>query len=92
MKCTNYLFVAILENDRHLGFLIDQSYRMELITIEMSLAKFGDCISIHPKNAYRPTICSKVSVAHKICNCRKILCRPTLHLAIYMQGSVYTRP
>ena len=55
MKCNIYLFVAILENVRHLGFLIGHSYRMDLITIEMSYAKFGDCITIctiHPKNAY----------------------------------------
>ena len=55
MKCKMYLFVAILENDRHPGFLIGQSYRIDLITIEMSHAKFGDCITfctIHPKNAY----------------------------------------
>ena len=50
-----YLFVAILENGRHLGFSIGQSYRMDLITIEVSHAKFGDCITIctiHPDNAY----------------------------------------
>ena len=55
MKCKIYLFVAILENVRHLGFLIGHSYRMDLITIEMSHAKFGDCITIctiHPNNAY----------------------------------------
>ena len=40
MKCKIYLFVAILENGRHIGFLIGQSYRMDLITIEMSHAKF----------------------------------------------------
>ena len=49
-----YLFVAILENGRHLGFSIDQSHGMDLITIEMSHANFGACIiicTIHPKNA-----------------------------------------
>ena len=49
-----YLFVAILENGRHLGFSIDQSDGMDLITIEMSHADFGACIiicTIHPKNA-----------------------------------------
>ena len=49
-----YLFVAILENGRHLGFSIDQSDGMDLITIEMSHANFGACIvncTIHPKNA-----------------------------------------
>ena len=49
-----YLFVAILENGRHLGFSIDQSDGMDLITIEMSHANFGVCIvicTIHPKNA-----------------------------------------
>ena len=49
-----YLFVALLENGRHLGFSIDQSDGMDLITIEMSHAKFDACIiicTIHPKNA-----------------------------------------
>ena len=49
-----YLFVAILENGRHLGFSIDQSEGMDLITIEMSHANFGACIiicTIHPNNA-----------------------------------------
>ena len=48
------LFVAILENGRHLGFSIDQSDGMDLITIEMSHANFGACIiicTIHPNNA-----------------------------------------
>ena len=55
MKCKMYLFVAIFENGHHLGFSIGESYRMDLITIEMSHAKFGDCFTIctiHPKNAY----------------------------------------
>ena len=46
--------MAILENGRHLGFSIDQSDGMDLITIEMSHANFGACIvicTIHPKNA-----------------------------------------
>ena len=49
-----YLFVAILENGRHLGFSIDQSDGMDLITIEMSHANVGACIiicTIHPENA-----------------------------------------
>ena len=49
-----YLFVAILENGRHLGFSIDQSDGMDLITIEMSHANFDACIiicMIHPNNA-----------------------------------------
>ena len=49
-----YLFVAILENGRHLGFSIDQSDGMDLITMEMSHANVGACIiicTIHPKNA-----------------------------------------
>ena len=48
------MFVAILENGGHLGFSIDQSDEMDLITIEMSHANFGACIvicTIHPKNA-----------------------------------------
>ena len=52
--------MAILENGRHLGFPIDQSDGMDLITIEMSHANFGACIvvcAIHPKNAnYLPHI------------------------------------
>ena len=49
-----HLFVAILENGRHLGFSIHQSDRIYLITIEMSHANFSACITIgriHPKNA-----------------------------------------
>ena len=49
-----YLFVAILDNGRHLGFSIDQSDGMDLISIAMSHANFGACIiicTIHPKNA-----------------------------------------
>ena len=49
-----YLFVALLENGRHLVFSIDQSDGMDLITIEMAHANFGPCITmcpIHPKNA-----------------------------------------
>ena len=49
-----YLFVAILENGRHLGFSIDQSDGMDLKTIEMSHANFGACIIMcmsHPMNA-----------------------------------------
>ena len=63
MKCNIYMFVAILENGRHLGFSIGKSCRMDLITIEMSHAKFGDCITIctiHPKNN---TICSTVGLS-----------------------------
>ena len=55
MKCKMYLFVAILENGRNLGFSIGQSYRMNLTNIEMSHAKFGDCTTIctiHLKNSY----------------------------------------
>ena len=104
MKCKMYLFVAILENGRHLGFVIGKSYRMDLISIEMSHAKFGVCITIctiYPKNAYYllHSKCSNVpqgkcynmpqrNLAHEICNCRKIRC--ILHLASYIQGSVYT--
>ena len=59
-----YLFVAILENGRHLGFSIDQSDGMDLITIEMSHANFDACIiicTIHPKNA-NVTTCPKATV------------------------------
>ena len=55
MKCEICLFVAILENGHHLGFLIGQFYRMDLITIQMSHAMFGDCITTC-------TICSTLSV------------------------------
>ena len=62
MTCKIYLFVAILENDRHLGFFIGQSYRMDLITIEMSHARFGDCITICAITPKMHTICFIVSV------------------------------
>ena len=46
--------MAILENGRHLGFSIDHSDGMDLITIEISNANFGACIiicMIRPNNA-----------------------------------------
>ena len=69
-----YLFVAILENGRHLGFSIDQSDGMDLITIEISHANFGACIIIcttHPKNANyllhsRPYFCRTRDDSHEI--------------------------
>ena len=81
MKCRMYL----LESGRHLGFMIGQSYRMDLITIEMSHAKFGDCITIctiKPKNACHllHNKCYNLPqgkcynmpqrhIGHEICNC-----------------------
>ena len=107
MKCKMYLLVAVLEkmateNGRHLGFLIGQSYKMDLITIVMSHAMFGDCITIctiSPKNAYYLLYSKNLPqgkcynmpqrhLAYEICNCRKIRC--TLHQASYIHGSVYT--
>ena len=44
----------MLENGRHLGFLIGPSGRIDLMTINMPHANFGACITIctiHPKNA-----------------------------------------
>ena len=40
------MFVSILENGRHLGFLIGPSGRIDLVTIEMPYANFGACITI----------------------------------------------
>ena len=62
MKCKMYLFVAILENGRNLEFSIGQSYRMKLINIEMSQAKFGDCITICTIHLKIHTLCSTISV------------------------------
>ena len=48
------MLVSILENGRHLGFLIGPLGRIDLVTIEMPYANFGACITIctiHPKNA-----------------------------------------
>ena len=95
-----YLFVAILENGCHLGFSIDQSDGMDLITIELSHANFGACIiicTIHPKNANyllhskSVTTCPKATVT----TCSNVVsltkcARCTLHLATYIQGSVYS--
>ena len=50
-----YLSVTILDNGHHLGFSIGQSDRMDFITIEMSHADVGVCITIctmHPNNAH----------------------------------------
>ena len=80
-------FVAILENDRHIGFSIGKSDRMDLTTIEMSHANFGACITmftIHPKHA-NCLLYSKCynmpqrRLAHEICNCRKILTSSDLY-------------
>ena len=100
-----HLFVAILENGRHLGFLIDQSDRIYVITIEMSRANFGACITIctiHPTNANYLLHCKSVTT----CPNGNVTTRPSvisitkfviventvyLHLATYKQGSVYSR-
>ena len=100
-----YLFVAILENGRHLGFSIDQSDGMDLITIEMSHANVGACIiicTIHPKNANyllhskSVTTCPKATVT----TCPNVISLTKFaiventaylrHLATYIQGSVYS--
>ena len=63
-----HLFVAILENGRHLGFSIYQSHRIYLITIEMSHANFVACITIctlHPKNANYLLHCKSVTTCPK---------------------------
>ena len=88
MKCNIHLFVAILENGHHIEFLIGESYIMDLITIEMSYVKFGDCITIctiRPTNAYyllhskcynlpqgKCYNMAQCHLAHEMCNCRKI--------------------
>ena len=66
-----YLFVAILENGRHLGFSIDKYDRMDLICIEMSHANLGACIiicTIQPKNyllhCKSVTTCPKAAVIY----------------------------
>ena len=85
MKCKMYLFVAILE--------------MDLIAVEMSHAKFGDCITIctiRPKNAYYLLHCKCYNLsqgkcynmpqrplAHEMCDCGKIRCTLGIHLASY---------
>ena len=70
--------MAILENGRHLGFSIEKSDGMDLITIEMSHANFGACIiicTIHPKNASyllhskNVTTCPKAAVT----TCPKVI-------------------
>ena len=99
-----YLFVAILENGRHLGFSIDQSDGMDLITIEMSHANVGACIiicTIHPKNANYLLHSKSVTTCPNatITTCPNVISltkfsivetRCTLHLATYIQGSVYS--
>ena len=90
--------MAILENGRHLGFSIDQSDGMDLITIEMSHANVGACIiicTIRPNNANyllhskSVTTCPKTTVT----TCPNVISLTkfaTLHLATYIQGSVYS--
>ncbi len=60
--------MAILENDRHLGFSICQSDRMDLINIEMSHANVGVCVTIctiHPSDARYLRHCSSVTTYPK---------------------------
>ena len=98
-----YLFVAILENGRHLGFSIDQSAGMDLITIEMAHANFGACIiicTIHPKNANyllhskSVTTCPKATVTtcpNVISLTKFALVGNTVYLTSSdLQGSVYS--
>ena len=64
-----HLFVAILENGRHLGFPIYQSDRLYLRTIEMPHANFGACITIctiHPINANYLLHCKSVTTCPKV--------------------------
>ena len=59
-----HLFVAILEIGRHLGISVYQSDRVYLITIEISHANFGACITIcmiHPENANYQLHCKSVT-------------------------------
>ena len=60
----NVFAVTIMENGRHPGFSIGQSDRMDLITIDMSHANFGVCMTIctiHPKNARYLLHCNNVT-------------------------------
>ena len=95
-----YLFVAILKNGRHLGFSIDQSDGMDLITIEMSHANFGACIiicTIHPNNANyllhskSVTTCPKATVTtcpNVIALTKFAIVENTVYLT---SGDLYTR-
>ena len=98
-----HLFVAILENGRHLGFSIYQSDRIYLITIEMSHTNVGACITIGTIHKMTYLLhCKSVTTCpngnaynmpqrhldHEICNYRKNTVY--LHLATYTQGSVYS--
>ena len=59
-----HLIVAILENGRHIEFSIYQSDNIYLITIEMSHANFGACITIctiHATNANYLLHCKSVT-------------------------------
>ena len=87
-----YLFVAILENGRHLGFSIDQSDGMDLITIEMSHANFGACIiicTIHPKNANYLLHSKSVTTCHNVISLTKFaIVENTVYLTY---SDLYTR-
>ena len=100
-----YLFVAILENGHHLGFSIDQSDGMDLITIEMSHANFDACIiicTIHPNNANyllhskSVTTCPKATVTtcpNVVSLTKFAIVENTVYLTsshLYIQGSVYS--
>ena len=86
-----YLSVAILENGRHLGFSIAQSDRMDLVTIEISHANFGVCITIctiHPKNAHYLLHSKSVTTCPKSCDttCPDVI---SLRKFVIVENTVY---
>ena len=101
-----HLFVAILENGRHVGFSIYQSDRIYLITIQMSHANFGACIAIctiHPKNTnYIMLHCKSVTTCPNgnVTTCPNVISLTKfeivdkygvpIHLATYIQGPGYS--
>ena len=86
-----YLSVAILENGRHLGCSIGQCDRMDLITIEMSHAIFGVCITmctIHPRNARYLLHCNSVTTYPK----DNVTTYPKDNVTAYPKDNVTTYP
>ena len=84
-----HLFVTILENGHHLGFSIYQSDRIYLITIEMSHANFGACITlctIHPKNATYLLHCKSVTTCP---NGNVTTCPNVISITIFMISFIF---
>ena len=100
MKSNAFVRGHLQKNVRRLGFSIYQSDRIYLITIEMSHANFGACITIctiHPKNANYLLLYKSVTTCPNVISITKFVIIETYGVPtssdLYrpgLQGSVYS--